>query len=264
MYPDQHIHTYFSGDSDADPRDHIEKAISLGMERICFTDHHDHDVVSEFDFELDIEHYMSEINKLKEEYADKIRICCGVELGLQLHLADYFRELVNKYDFDFIIGSVHFIDGLDPYYDEYFETHPNNAYERYFEILLEAAEKLDCFDSLGHLDYIVRYGNKRGLDYSYKAYQDYIDPILAALVRKNKALECNSGEFLRGLSEPNPCTDILRRYRELGGELVTLGSDAHSSDRLGAKFEKCGEILRSCGFDKLAVYSNRRPEFIPI
>lgn len=260
MYSDCHVHTSFSGDSDTPPREQIEKAISLGMKRICFTDHHDHEVESDIDFELDIPAYLADMDRLKGEYADRIEISVGIELGLQLRIADYLEELTGKYPFDFVIGSIHFIDGLDPYYPEYFEMHGKNAYRRYFEVTLKRIERIKCWDSLGHLDYIVRYGAPFGLTYSYGEYADVIDPVLMRVISDGKALECNTGGLSRGLSEPNPCTDILKRYRELGGELVTIGSDAHSPDTLGYAFERCGGILKDCGFRYYAVYKNRVPE----
>ncbi|MBP1560024.1 MAG: histidinol-phosphatase HisJ family protein [Oscillospiraceae bacterium] len=260
FYADQHIHTSFSGDSDTPPELQIEKAIELGMERICFTDHHDYDVVSDIDFNLDIPRYFEEMRRLKEKYSGTIKICTGIELGLQAHLGDYLAKTAAEYDFDFIIGSVHFVDGLDPYYPEYFDRNSDNAYEHYFDTVLDCIEKIKCYDSLGHLDYIVRYGAKLGYSYSYGQFAEYIDPILKRVIADGKALECNSGGLSRGLLEPNPCTDILRRYGELGGELVTLGSDAHEPDTLGCCFERCGEILKSCGFKYYAVYENRQPK----
>lgn len=260
FYADQHIHTEFSGDSDTPAESQIARAKELGMKHICFTDHHDYDVNSDIDFNLDIPRYMDEMNILKQKHSGDIDISVGIELGLQSHIADYLEKLTDTYNFDFIIGSVHFVDGLDPYYDEYFDTHNGNAYERYFEVTLKRIERIKCYDSLGHLDYIVRYGARHGLEYSYSKYADFIDAILTRLITDGKALECNSGALTRGLAEPNPCADVLRRYKELGGELVTIGSDAHSPEYVGSEFEKCGEILKECGFGYYAVYRNRKAE----
>ena len=262
MYADCHIHTSFSGDSDTPPAEQIERAISLGMKRICITDHHDYDVVSDIDFNLDLPEYFKELSRLREEYKDRIEISAGVEMGLQSHISGYLEELSEKYPFDFIIGSVHFVDGFDPYYDEYFDTHENNAYERFFEVTQSRIKKISCFDSLGHLDYIVRYGQKRGFSYSYGEFADLIDPILGVLIDKGKALECNTGALARGMTEPNPCKEIFLRYRELGGELVSLGSDAHSPESLGVAFEMAGEMLKNCGFKYYAVYKDRKAEML--
>lgn len=264
MYCDSHVHTSFSGDSDTPPERQIEKALSLGMERICFTDHHDHDVVSDIDFELDIPAYLKEMGSLREGYSGRIDIYTGIELGLQEHISGYLQEITKENPFDFVIGSVHFVDGLDPYYPEYFEKWGKSAYRRYFEAVLGCIKSIKCYDSLGHLDYIARYGGKHGLTYSYAEYSDLIDPILRCVIDDGKALECNTGGLSRGLLQPNPCADILRRYREMGGELITIGSDAHSPETLGCFFESTGELLKELGFKYYAVYSQRRAELLPL
>lgn len=260
MYNDCHLHSSFSGDSDTPPEEQVKKALSLGMKCICFTDHHDYDVTSDVDFNLDIPRYFEEMNRLKELYRDRIEILIGIELGIQSHIADYLKNISEEYPFDFIIGSMHFIDGLDPYYDEYFTMHGKNAYRRYFEKTLERIEKISCYDSLGHLDYVIRYGAAHGLTYTYEEYADCIDPILKKLITDGKALECNTGGLSRGLSEPNPCSGVLKRYKELGGELITIGSDAHSPDMPGFSFTECGQLLKDCGFKYYAVYKNRIPQ----
>lgn len=260
MYTDTHIHSAFSGDSDTPPRSQIEKALSLRMKCLCFTDHHDYDVKSDIDFNLDFENYFKQLGELKEQYSGKIELLIGMELGLQPHIAAYNKELCSKYGFDYVIGSVHFIDGLDPYYPEYFQLHPYNAYERFFETTLECIKGCDFCDSLGHLDYIIRYGTPLGLPYSYKAFGGYIDEILRTVINKGIALECNTGGMAKGLPEPNPGAEIFKRYRQLGGELVTIGSDAHSPETMGYKFDLCGQMLKDIGFKHYAVFKNRSPE----
>ena len=125
-------------------------------------------------------------------------------------------------------------------------------------------QTLDCFDSYGHLDYVVRYGPARNLNYSYEAYQDLIDPILKTLIEKGKGLECNTGGLRYGLGHPNPCEDILRRYRQLGGEILTIGSDAHSPEQVGYGFQTASRLLAACGFRYYTVFHRRKPEFLPL
>ena len=263
-YADQHFHSSFSGDSETPPKSQTERAVSLGMTHICFTDHHDYDVHSDVDFNLDIPRYISELSRLKAEYSGIIDIGIGIELGLQGHIADYLEKLAESFHFDHIIGSIHYVDGYDPYFPEFFEHNRDGAYERYFTVTLERIKKIKCYDTLGHLDYIVRYGKNHGLTYSYRQFADYIDPILMQIIHDGKALECNTGGLSRGLSEPNPCADVFRRYKELGGELVTLGSDAHSPETLGIGFDVCGDMLRSCGFKYYALFRDRKPEMLPL
>lgn len=265
MLCDFHLHTSFSGDSETPPDRQIERAIALGMERICVTDHHDYDVVSELDFTLDFPAYLAAMAQLRERYRDRIRIEIGVELGLQCHIAKYLDELTRTYGFDYIIGSRHFIDGLDPYYPAFYEGRtPQEALQRFFEVSLKTVQALDCYDSFGHLDYIVRYCSARGAGYRAADYMDYIDPLLRTLIRKGKSLECNTGGFRYRLDQPNPCEDILIRYRELGGELLTVGSDAHTPDYVGCEFARTAKLLHRCGYRYYTVYHERKPEMLPL
>lgn len=265
MFFDTHLHTNFSGDSKAPASAQIQQAIVLGMKEICITDHHDYGVDSPVNFTLDIESYLPYMARMQQEYASQIRVNVGIELGLQCHLSDYLENLVQTFQFDFIIGSCHFIDGIDPYYPEFFRGRTEReAYERFFESTLERVKLLDCFDSLGHLDYVVRYGPNQNREFSYASYRECIDPILKTLVEKGKGLECNTGGFKYQLGHPNPCEEILTRYRELGGEILTIGSDAHAPEHIGFAFDRLKDLLLSCGFRYYAVFHDRKPEFIKI
>lgn len=265
MFSDFHLHTSFSGDSDAAAEVQIRQAIALGMKELCITDHHDYDVVSDIDFTLNLDAYLPCMTRLQQEYASQIRVNIGIELGLQSHLKDYLEQLAAAYPFDFVIGSCHFIDGIDPYFPIYFQGRTEReAYQRFFEVSLQRIQTIDCFDSFGHLDYVVRYGPNQNREFSYASYRECIDPILKTLVEKGKGLECNTGGFKYQLGHPNPCEEILTRYRELGGEILTIGSDAHAPEHIGFAFDRLKDLLLSCGFRYYAVFHNRKPEFIKI
>ena len=136
------------------------------------------------------------------------------------------------------------------------------------KILIEEMKKnielFSDFDSLGHLDYIVRYGPNKNRDYSYKEYRECLDPVLKLLVDKGIALEVNSAGYRKGLGEPNPCKDVVKRYRELGGEIVTIGSDAHNVSSLTSGFDLVEALLLECGFSHHAVFVGRKPVFYPL
>ena len=265
MLPDYHLHTDFSGDSTTPARAQIERAIALGMDSLCITDHHDYDVESVIDFNLDFDPYMNVMTRLKEEYKDRIDVRIGVELGLQVHLKDYYRELVHKYPFDFIIGSTHFIDRKDPAYPDFFENRDEaEAYLKYFETTLDNLTQLDDYDVAGHIDYIVRYGPNKAAYYNYEAYRHILDSILKAVIEHGKGIECNTAGLRKGINQPNPTGDVLRRYRELGGEIITIGSDAHIPEDLGADFSQVQELLKCCGFSYYTVFRERKPVFLPL
>ena len=217
------------------------------------------------EFTLDTDAYRAKYLELKEKYSGKIRLLFGVELGLQPHLAEWCADYVSRYDFDYIIGSVHTIGRMDPYYASFFEGRSERAaYEQFFEEALTDIKRFNDFDSLGHLDYVVRYGPNKNKEYSYKEYADLIDPILTKIIDRGIALEANSAGYRKGLGEPNPCKDVLKRYKELGGQLVTIGSDAHRCDSLCCDFPRLEALLRDCGFKYHTVYVGRTPELHPL
>lgn len=266
MLWDTHMHTSFSGDSDAAPESMIGRAIRLGLPGICITDHLDYDYPDEPDlFLLDLEKYADSVKNLQEQYIEQIPVRFGIELGLQPHLAKTHHNLFTQYDFDFVIGSSHVVHGTDPYYPAYYEGRTETAaYQEYFDSILENIAAFDEFDVYGHLDYVVRYGPNKNTDYSYEKYRDIIDEILKALIRKGKGIEVNTSGFKYGLGHPNPTEDILKRYRDLGGEIITIGSDGHKPEHIAYAFEKVPEILKNCGFNYYTVFKKREPEFVKL
>lgn len=257
---DCHIHTEFSSDSETKMEDQVARAIALGMDHICFTDHMDMDY-PEGEFQLDTDAYVSKVLEMKEAYKNQICICLGVELGMQEHLKERQQAYIDKYPFDFVIGSMHLIHGEDPYFGKIYEKMGDEeAYREYFRATLANVKKAPKIHTLGHLDYAVRYGKEKATHYSYEKFAAEIDEILQYLIDHQIALEVNTAG-LRMLSFTNPHPDVLRRYRELGGRLITVGSDGHMPEYLGYGFEKIGKQLLDCGFDSYTVFKEGKPEF---
>lgn len=270
---DMHMHTWFSTDSEACPRDMADEAVRKGLKTICFTDHFDKDDL-EWGEEgiFDVDAYFVEMQKLQEEYAGKLNIRIGIELGLRTYLKDYYEELTKKYPFDFVIGSVHNVpykkdaEGnilyTDPAAEKLFTDRTDKeAYRLMMETTLENVRTSDCFQTLGHLDYVVRYGKSREKEYSYTDYVDIIDEILKLLIEKEKGLEVNSAGLKYGLPFAHPHPDVLKRYRELGGEIITIGADAHKPEHIAYDFAKAEEILKSCGFKYYTEFFEQKPVF---
>ena len=270
---DMHMHTWFSTDSEACPRDMADEAVRKGLKTICFTDHFDKDDL-EWGEEgiFDVDAYFVEMQKLQEEYAGKLNIRIGIELGLRSYLKDYYEELTKKYPFDFVIGSVHNVpykkdaEGnilyTDPAAEKLFTDRTDKkAYRLMMETTLENVRTSDCFQTLGHLDYVVRYGKSREKEYSYTDYADIIDEILKLLIEKEKGLEVNSAGLKYGLPFAHPHPDVLKRYRELGGEIITIGADAHKPEHIAYDFAKAEEILKSCGFKYYTEFFEQKPVF---
>ena len=270
---DMHMHTWFSTDSEACPCDMADEAVRKGLKTICFTDHFDKDDL-EWGEEgiFDVDAYFVEMQKLQEEYAGKLNIRIGIELGLRTYLKDYYEELTKKYPFDFVIGSVHNVpykkdaEGnilyTDPAAEKLFTDRTDKeAYRLMMETTLENVRTSDCFQTLGHLDYVVRYGKSREKEYSYTDYADIIDEILKLLIEKEKGLEVNSAGLKYGLPFAHPHPDVLKRYRELGGEIITIGADAHKPEHIAYDFAKAEEILKSCGFKYYTEFFKQKPVF---
>ncbi|MDE7266897.1 MAG: histidinol-phosphatase HisJ family protein [Lachnospiraceae bacterium] len=266
---DCHMHSSFSGDGTAPIEDMVKRAMELGLTHICFTEHYDPDYVyppgEEGMFELNTDSYLYELLKCKSKYQGQIEIGFGVELGLQPHLKKELALYSKAHDFDFIIGSSHICNKKDPYYPEFFSgRNADEAHHEYFASVLECVQKLPYFDVYGHLDYVVRYGPTKNDGYTYQKHADVFDKILSTLIENEKGLEINTGGFRAGLDQPNPCAEILKRYKALGGEIVTVGSDAHEPKDLAADFDKACDILKECGFRYYCVFQNRIPEYFKL
>ena len=154
---------------------------------------------------------------------------------------------------------------MDPYYPEYWQGKTEyQATHRYFEYILETLGAFDDIDVYGHIDYVVRYGPTQAENYSYAKYKEILDEILKTLISKNIGLELNTAGLKYGLGFAHPHTDVLKRYRELGGEIITIGSDAHKPEHLAYDFSKVPDILKEAGFDYYTIFKNRTPEFIKL
>lgn len=264
MDSDFHIHTSFSADSESSMADMAEEGIRRGLKRMCFTEHLDyHNPVEPKSFIVDTEAYLAELKRCREAYAGQIELLFGIELGLHPPLAERLTDYVQKWDFDFIIGSSHVVGSRDPYFPSFFEGRTEEeAYREYFHSIKENLEAFSDLDVYGHLDYVVRYGPNRNLFYSYEKYQDVLDEALLSLISHGVGLELNTAGFKYGLGHAHPHPDVLKRYRELGGEIITVGSDAHKPEHLAYDFHKVKDILEACGFRYYTVFRGRKPEFI--
>lgn len=266
---DQHMHCMFSGDSNTDPVLMVESAIQKGLDGICFTDHLDYDYKEEPGlFDLDIAAYQKRISRISYVYSQQPKpfpVHCGIEIGLQPHLVEKNNQVTTRYPFDLVIGSSHVVNGIDPYYPVFYEKRTEDAaYTEYFESILDNLHTDADFDVYGHIDYVVRYGPDKNKYYSYDKYSDILDEILRTLISKGKGIELNTAGFKYGLGHPNPNEDIIRRYHELGGEIITVGADAHQPEHVAYDFEKVTDILLSAGFKYYTVFKNRVPSFIKL
>lgn len=267
---DYHMHSSFSGDSTAAIDRMIRGAVDKGLNMICFTDHNDpsfpyNSSQEKGMFDLDTAHYMDSLCRSAELYQDSILLWRGVEIGIQTHIYQELHEYVNSFAFDFVIGSSHLCQGQDPYYPAFWEGRSTKeCLLSYFEEIQTNVHRFTDYDVYGHLDYIVRYAPTQNSCFCFSDYADILEDILKTIIEKGKGIEINSAGFRKGLGAPNPCADILKLYRSLGGEILTTGSDAHKPEDIAADFDRTEALLLSCGFEYYTVFKNRKPEFIKI
>lgn len=268
---DMHVHSRFSSDSTEEPEAIIETAISKGYSYIYFTDHHDMDFPMNkneptMDFQLDFESYIKKLCELREVYRDQITVRLGVEQGICPETAPRIASLSNQYPFDFIIGSSHLssLTNGDPYYTEFYEGKSNvAAYREYFMSEAENVKLTDGFDVYGHLDYAIRYCPDKSFAYHFDDYRDIFEVLLKRLIEKGKGIEINTAGISK-IGYPHPHIEALKLYKELGGEIITVGSDAHKKDDIGFGFDVAEELLKNVGFKYYTVFKERKPEFIKL
>ena len=264
---DCHLHSAFSGDSNTPMEEMILQGIRQGLSTLCFTEHNDFDYPEYPDlppdyFLLNTDSYLYDLARFREKYADRIRLLFGVELGLQPDTMRANAVYAKSHEFDFIIGSSHVCHGMDPYYPGFFVMQTKeSALGEYFVSILENILKFSNFDVYGHLDYVVGYAPGKEEGYAYENYRDILDRILKLLLEKGKGIELNTGGLKSGMREMHPHTEILRRYRELGGEIITVGSDSHDTRFIAAQFDRASEVLAACGFRYYCLFEKRVPEF---
>lgn len=264
FFADYHVHTSFSSDCDEEMENQIKKAIHLGLKEIAFTDHVDYDYPDkEFPFLINYDEYIKHYNRLKEKFNKQINIILGVEIGYQPHITEQLETFLSNYNFDFIICSMHVCDKLDLYNGDFFKgKEQKNAYLRYFECVLNNVKAFNNYNIYGHIDYINRYGKFNNKILSYQDYSDIIDSILRTIIESEKGIEMNTSGFRYGLGHPNPQFAVLKRYKELGGKIITVGSDAHRSQDIGSHFDVAYEMLRKAGFSQITLFKNQKPYFI--
>ena len=265
MRADVHMHCGFSNDSETRPEDMVESAIAKGLSVICFTDHYDKDNLDWGDEAIfDVESYFQKMIELQEEYRDQIDIRIGVEIGMQPYLAEYYQDFMAQHPFDFVIGSVHSVLEHDVALD-FFQKHSDpEGYKIYFEEMLQDVQKIKSYDVLGHLDYIVRYSNQGSKGFDLNDYMDIIEEILKQVIAHGKGIEMNMSGLKYGLGAPHPQPEIIKRYRELGGEIITVGADGHIPEHIAYDFHLADDILKSCGFKYYTEFKGRKPLFVKI
>ena len=265
MTCDLHIHSRYSFDGSASLEEICQAARDHGVGVISLTDHCDL-----LDGPEGISAYLACEEELKKAYAalpeqPGLEVLYGVELGNPHEFPAETEKFLSPREFDFIIGSIHFLpDGSDIYKLPYASAEEIDDMFRQHFISMRKLAEYGNFDTLAHLDYPLRKLQNKVANTSMLAYRDLIEPILAILAEKGLALEINTRGTYDWQNRVGPEDWVLTRFRELGGKYITIGSDSHVTQYIGAGFEDAAAALRRCGFDSYTIYRNRQPVQIPL
>lgn len=268
---DSHCHSICSFDAKHTVDMMCSRAIDLGLYSVAITDHCEVNGYadpnsSEFgDFSKRIPQSVEDIKQAQKKYGDKIIILRGIELGQPMQDLKSADVALALDDFDFVLCSVHNVrNEQDFYWLKYTKEFAEEILGRYFDEVLQTA-KWNKFDSLAHLTYPLRYIiGEHKIDVDLSKFQDVIDEILLTLVKNKKALEVNTSGLRQKIGVTLPDEGIIKRFKELGGEYVTIGSDAHCTDDLGKGIEEGMSLVKKCGFDCYTIFKKHEPQLLEI
>ena len=255
MIFDSHMHTRFSADSQMSAQEALAQAARLNL-GVVFTEHFDYDLeLNGKSFTFDAATYMKDYHDLR---GDAVRL--GVEVGLRPSARAANKEFLAQAAFDFVIGSIHLVDDMDIYYpDFYADKDKATAYRKYFEQMATEVELAD-FDALGHIDYICRAAPYDDPEIDYPTFKAQIDAVLKIVTERGKVLELNTRRFYspRALEELVP---VYKKYHDLGGRYITIGSDAHKVAAIGNYFDRALKFAKELDFTPVT-FCQRKLEVI--
>ena len=260
---DCHTHCDFSHDSSSPAEDIIAEAARLGLSYYAITDHCDKDCAVLPDFvwvrQIDLEKRFEKLLRLRDLWAGKLDIAVGLEYGYLAEADPLYLDIEKKYETDVVINSVHLIQNEDCYFQSFFDKRTKTqAYSQYLDAVSDSVDAPYRYDVIGHIGYVIRKAPYSDKILRRTDYPDRVDEILRKIIAKGKALELNSHSEGTGL-DFLPETDTVKRYRELGGELVTFGSDAHAPVNIARNYDVVCDALRSLGFRYIFKYKRHEP-----
>lgn len=273
MLVDYHIHTNYSDDCEYPMEEVVRDAVSMGITELCFTDHVDYGVKTDWDsgervvykagmarLNVDYKRYYKEVLELRIKYADKIKLKLGMEFGVQMHTLEKYEKLFAGYPFDFIILSLHQVENKEIWCKEFQEGRSWKEYnECYYREMLALVQNYKNYSVLGHIDFITRYDDNG--KYPFEKVKPIIEEILKVVIEDGKGIEINTSCYRYGLNDLTPGREILCLYRQLGGRIITIGSDSHKREDLGNYIEETKQELRKLGFKEYCTYEKMQPIF---
>ena len=267
MLIDYHIHSEFSNDSEAFLEGICGQAIARGIQEIAITDHVDLQYPQQPPGYTicDMDQYFRTLEKCQQRYQGQLCIRIGMEIGLEPHRFQDYDRLISDYPFDFIIASLHAVDGMEPHLGAYYQgKDKEEAYRVYYQHISDFLDQYDNFDVLGHLDYVKRYMPYPYAPGDHLLAQETTEAILRKLIALGKGLEINTSGFRHVSRAGMPHFDIIARYHELGGQRLTIGSDSHQNDTIGFMVPETLQRLKELGFRTISTFSRREEKRLPI
>lgn len=280
MYADYHVHTEYSDDSLYPMEEVVKDALRLGLDEICFTDHVDYGIKPDWDgpepivwrrggsgepdkiplANVDYPRYEAEIRKLREKYRGQITLRMGLEFGMQVHTIPLYEKLFARYPFDFILLSVHQVEDKEFWNQDFQRGRTREEFNRrYYEELLALVRRYRHYSVLAHPDLIARYDSAG--PWPFEKLRPILTEILKTVIADGKGIEVNTSCHRYGLKDLTPSRDILRLYRELGGTVLTIGSDSHKKEHLGAFIRETMDELKEMGFEQFCTFEGMKPVF---
>ena len=277
---DCHTHTQFSVDSEADINEMLEKACAMGLAAYAVTDHAecnrwysaenyaDDPTYPYYNFGDDFENSVSAVTKLKEKYDGRLNLICGTEMGQATHNFEIAEKIISDSRLDFVIGSMHQLPRTEDFaFLDYGAMSEDEIYalaERYF-LEIHKLCRWGKFDVLGHLTYNLRYikGNA-GIDLDIIRFDEIIAESFRQLAEKGRGIEINTSGYRQKYGDSFPSLKYVKLFRDLGGEIISVGSDAHTVEDLGKNVKDGAETALAAGFKHLCYFKERKPQFIKI
>ena len=270
MYFDYHLHTEYSDDSTY-PMEHVViDAIKMGLEEICFTDHVDYGIKIDWDsgiepkyvygkplYNVNYPKYFKELDYLQEKYQDRIVIKKGLEFGIQTHTIPIFEKLFDTYEMDFVLLSIHQVGDKEFWTNEFQQGKTlDECYKAYYKEMYDVISSFDKYSVLAHMDLIRRYTEPQ--DYFEHSKED-ITKILKKVIEDGKGIEVNTSSFRYGIDGLTPSIEILKLYHELGGTIITIGSDSHKPEHLGEQVKEMMTVLKEIGYQYICTFEKMEP-----
>ncbi|MEG0275455.1 MAG: histidinol-phosphatase HisJ family protein [Coprobacillus sp.] len=258
MLADYHMHTNYSNDSQYEIEDLVKEAIRQGIDEICITEHSDYGTMG--NYVVNYENYYQGFLKLKEKYKNQIVMKFGCEFGVQMHTINNYKSDFQKYPFDFIILSNHQIGDIEFWTNKYQEGKTQEKYNKgYYQAIYDVIKEFNDYSVLGHLDMIKRY-DQLGT-YPDEDVKEIITKILKHVIENGKGIEINTSSFRYNLDDLTPSRYILQLYKDLGGTILTIGSDTHEQSHVGCKIQYVRDELKKIGFESFCTFEEMKPIF---